>query len=136
MRVRATVASMMAVLCLLVSCLTLACAVRCSMVGECQSTSLMQMAAMANMGGIAIQARPMLHQAPEATMPCEEQVCAETTAVNTDEAHVAAHLSVLQQALVLTFLQWPVSRSLAVWYHGSPPPPSQTPVSLHTVLRV
>ena len=135
MGIRATVASMAVVLCLLVSCLTFPCAVRCSMAGRCHSASPMQMTAKADMGGVAIQPRPMLHQAPEATMPCEQQVCVETPAVNTDETHVAAQLSLLQQALVLTFIQWPASNSLPGWYRGSPIP-RQTPISLHTVLRV
>ena len=139
MQRRATVASVVAILCLIASCFSSACAVRCSLdglSGTCHSTTPMQMAAMPSMGSPAMQARPMLHQSPEATMPCEQQVCAESSAVNTDETHMAAHLSLLQQALVLTFIQWPVSNSLPSWYRGSPPFPSETPVSLHTVLRV
>ena len=124
MRSRATVSYLVTMILIAVSCAASACSVRCDLhtaSPSCHNAAHGQDRMMAAMFSGA-------HVAPHAmTAPCEQHVCVERPALLRSDSAAATHLHFLQQAPIVTLIEWPAARSLPTRLSDPPPPPSAQP---------
>ena len=102
-----------------ISCAGSACSVKCdlhSMSPPCHDVAHRQghtMAGMAPAVSLCSDARVALPHAMAA--PCEQHLCVERPALVTSESATAVHLTYIQQALIVTLIEWPAARSQPKW---------------------
>lgn len=133
-------ASLLVAILIAVSCAATACSIKCdlhSMLPACHDVGVRSNHTMAGM-----EATMSLSSEAQAVLPlasaghCEQHVCVERPAFVTSRSATADHLSLVQQALIITLIEWPDAKSLPNWLSDPPPLRHSTLVSLHTILRV
>ena len=133
-------ASLVAMILIAVSCAASACSVKCGLhnvMPSCHAGVHRQGDTMPGMGAaVSLSTEAQVSLPHVMGVSCEKHVCLERDVLETSESATALHLSFIQQAIVVTLINWPAAKSLPKWLPDPPTFRENSLVSLHTVLRV
>ncbi len=137
---RATLASLVAMILVAVSCAASACSVQCDLHGfpsSCHHAAQGASHKMAGMGAtMSLSSGAQVDLSHAMTPCCEQCVCVQLPAQLKPEAASTLNLDFIQQASIVTWIDRPVAKSLPEWLSHRPPLRDRGLVSLHTILRV